>query len=220
MKKQSGFTLVELMTSIVLIGIISTIVVDFGINSLANYNVTYNRGLLLDQAHVGLQSVVETILQSADADGTNRVEDPNGPGGSGNLFGWQSDNNTLVLATAAEDNNKNILFQDASQYISYKNNVVYYLDGSNLKRRILADDIPNNSAKTTCPPAVANSTCPADATILENVQSFQIRYFDSQNNEVDPASARSVELNVSLAQRIQGRDISAQYTTRTVFRND
>lgn len=217
---QSGFTLVELITYITIIGVLGTAVVTFGVNSLANYNISYHRGILLDQAHLGLQGISETVLQSASADTVNRIEDTNGPGGPTELFGWQSDSDTLVLATAAEDTTGNILFQDVSQYISYKNNVVYYLDGNTLKRRILAANIPNNKARTSCPAAAASESCPADVVIFENVQSFEIRYFDSQNNEVDPEDSRSVQLSVNLSERVQGRDLTESYTTRTVFRND
>ncbi len=216
--KQSGYTIVELITYITIIGILGSAIVVFGVNTLANYNVTYNRGILLDQAHLGLQGVSETILQSAAADNTNRIEDSHGPGGQ--QFGWHSDSDTLVLATAAEDNNGNILFQDASQYISYKNNVIYYLENGSLKRRVLAANIANNKARTSCPAASATSSCPADIVILESVSSLQIKYFDNQNNEVTPDNSRSVQISVNLSKAVQGRTLTESYTTRTVFRND
>lgn len=217
---QSGFTLVELMTSITIIGILSSIVVAFGVNGLANYNVSYNRGVLLDQSYLGLRSIGEVILQSASADANNRIEDPNGPGAPGNLFGWESDEDTLILATAAENNDGDILFQDESQYISYKNNVIYYLDGTTLKRRVLAADVANNKAVTSCPAAAASASCPEDLTVLEDVDNFEVKYYNSQNQEVSPGNARSVGLEVNLSKEIQGRPITAGYETRTVFRND
>ena len=217
---QAGFTLVELVTSITLIGILTTMVVAFGVNGLANYNYSYNRSVLLDQAHLGLRSVSETILQSASADNNNRIEDSNGPGAPGNLFGWQSDADTLILATAAEDNNGNIIFQDEAQYISYKNNIIYFLDNGDLKRRVLAEDVADNKAVTTCPEAAATSACPEDTTILEDVDSFEVKYYDSQNQEVTPNNARSIGLEISLSKEVQNRTISADYETRTVFRND
>lgn len=217
---QSGFTLVELITSITLIGILTAMVVAFGVNGLANYNYTYNRSVLLDQAHLGLRNINEAILQAASADNHNRIEDYNGPGAPGNLFGWQSDGDTLILATAAEDNDGNILFQDESQYISYKNNVIYYLDGGDLKRRVLAADVPDNKAVTTCPAAAASSSCPEDTTIAEDVDNFEISYFNSQNQEVSPENSRSIGLDITLSKEVQNRNISADYATRTVFRND
>ena len=218
--KQSGFTLVELMTSITLIGIMTGFVVAFGVNGLANYNYSYNRSVLLDQAHLGLRSISEAILQSASADTNNRIEDQNSPGAPGNLFSWQSDADTLILATAAEDNAGNIIFQDESQYVSYKNNVIYYLDDNVLKKRILAADVPNNSTITTCPETSSSPTCPADKTILEDVDSFSVKYYDSQNQEVSPNNARSIELEINLSKEVQNRAMSAGYSTRTVFRND
>ncbi|HYF97312.1 MAG TPA: prepilin-type N-terminal cleavage/methylation domain-containing protein, partial [Patescibacteria group bacterium] len=198
LSNKSGYTLPELVTSITLIGVLLTAVVAFGVNSLANYNISYARGELLDQSHLGLRNVSESILQAASADNTNRIEDSNSPGGGGELFGWHSDSDTLVLATAVEDNNNNIVFQDVSQYISYKNNVIYYLDNGSLKRRVLAADIPNNKARTTCPESAATSECPKDTTIIENVKNFTVKYFDSQNQEVTPENARSIGLEVNL----------------------
>src|SRR5690606_28274830 len=150
----------------------------------------------------------------------NRVEDTNSPGGPGELFGWQSDSDTLVLATAAEDSNGNILFQDEAQYISYKNNIIYYVEDNSLKRRVLAADIPGNKAATTCPESEASSSCPKDAVIMESVENFEVLYFNRQNQQVEPESDRSVELEVKLSKTVQGREITADYTTRTVFRND
>jgi prepilin-type N-terminal cleavage/methylation domain-containing protein len=217
---QSGFTLVELITSITIIAILTGIVLTFGVNGLSSYNYSYNRGLLLDDAHLGIINISETVLHSAPADNNNRVEDPNGPGAPGNLFGWESDDDTLILATVAEDDDGNILFQDESQYISHKNNIIYYLNNGNLMRRVLAADIPDNSAVTTCPEAAATADCPEDTVIVENVESFEVKYFDSQNIEVNPNDSRSIGLNIGLAKNAGGRDIRAEYATRTVFRND
>lgn len=217
---QAGFTLVELVTSITLIGILTTAVLAFGVNGLTNYNLSHNRGVLLDQSHIGLRNVSEAVLQSASADNNNRIEDANGPGAPSDLFSWESDENTLVLATAAEDSDDNIIFQDDAQYISHKNNIVYFLENGSLKRRVLAADIPDNKAVTTCPESEATSECPKDATIIENVESFEVKYYDSQNQEVSPDTARSIGLSVNLSKEVQGHQITADYTTRTVFRND
>lgn len=218
--KQSGFTLVELITSITVMGIMTSIVLAFAVNGLSNYNISYNRGLLLDQAHLGLRNTSEAVLQSAAADNNNRVEDPNGPGGPSELLGWESDSDTLVLATAAEDSDGNIIFQDEAQYISYKNNIIYYIDNGSLKRRVLATDITDNKAVTTCPASAATADCPEDPTIIESVESFEVKYFNSQNEEVQPNNARSIGLEVHLARDVSGKEITAEYTTRTVFRND
>jgi hypothetical protein len=122
---------------------------------------------------------------------------------------------------AATDKNRNVLGEEAHDYISYKNNVIYYLSGTTLYRRVLADTAATgNSAITTCPAAHATASCPGDGDILDNVSSFSIQYYNAQNQQVDPASARSVQLSVTLLLRKYNQNITSNYTTRMVFRND
>ena len=215
-----GVTLVELMITIVVMGVLMSGIFVFVISNLNGYTSTSIRENLLSQAQTGLNKVNDTILLAGAADATNRIADQNGPGGPSNLFGWTGGTQTLILATAAENTAGNILFSDPANYVSYKNNVIYYLDGTTLRQRILAASVSGNKAKTTCPDNKVTSSCKADAIILENVRSFTVTYLDKSNNSVTPGNARGIELSVTMSDKRFSNKTKISYKTRSVFRND
>lgn len=218
---QSGFTLMELMVAIAVSSLMMVGMLTFLVNSIVGNSVRTARADLLREAQLALDVMLKDVRLSADVDPNNRITDVNSPdAASTGGLGWESDADTLVLATAAQDTADNIIFADASHYSTEKNNIVYYLSGSTLYKRTLAADLPGNAMTTSCPPALATATCPVDRLSVENVQSLIFRYFDTTNTEVAPANARSIEAGLTLQTTKFGRTISATYSTRMVFRNE
>jgi len=213
----AGFTITELAITIVVMGILLTLVFGFMTGSLQQYSNDTNRANLLNSAQTGFEVITNDIRLSASADDSNRWPDTNAPGGS---FGWVSDGDTLVLATATEDTSGNIIFADPVNYISQKNNVIYFLSGDTLYRRVLAAPVANNSDKTTCPAAQSSADCPADKEVLSNIKQFSVKYIDEQNAEVAPQDARAIELYAKLEKKAFSEPVTVDYTTRMVFRND
>lgn len=221
LRDQSGYTLVELVIAAVVSGIILVGIMTFLVNSLVNNSVRSARADLLREAQLSLDVMVKDIRLSANVDEINRWMDVNSPNAEATSgLGWKSDTDTLILATAAEDTSRNILFQDATHYITEKNNIIYYVDNGTLYKRTLAAPVAGNAAITSCPPAIADDDCPADRLSVANVSSLSFRYFDSNDNEVPPANARSVEATLGLRTEKFGREVDVTYTTRTVFRNE
>jgi len=193
--------------------------------SLANFITTWlqasslaqKRADLLTSAETALDTVTGDIRLSGNADLNNRWADANAPG---NQYGWQSGSQTLVLAKVAVDSSNNIIFSDPSKYISQKDNEVYFLSGSTLYRRTLESDSANDAATTTCPAAVASSSCPADTVVATNVANWSVTYYDASGVVVSPTDARAVQISVTLNSKLNAQTISASYTTRMVFRNE
>lgn len=217
-RNTAGYTLIELVIALSVISILSLVVLNFFGNGLVQNAIITARANLLGEAHIALDKINNDIRLSASTDESNRWEDNNAPGGD--IFGWASSDDTVVLATAAEDQNENIIFEDASQYISWKNNNIYFVSNGTLYKRVLAAPVAGNKAVTTCPAAAATASCPKDRELLHDIESLTIRYLDGDNVEVTPVNARSVEISVALKAKALGRDVTAEYTTRTVFRND
>ena len=221
MKKQAGFTLVEVIIALTLSGILIGIIMGFMINSLSQYSIAGARAELLNEAQIALDIAANDIRLSANADANNRWDDANAPNAPDDLHSWESSGNTLILATAAEDSDGNILFSDAASYISHKNNSIYFVRDGNLYKRVLAaPDVTGNTATTTCPANAASPTCPADRLLLQNVEAFTVTYFNEQGQEVSPDEARSVEMYVKLKVERYPNSVLAEYKTRMVFRND
>lgn len=220
-QRQSGFTLPEVIVALTLSSVLIGIIIGFMVNSLSQYGITNARAELLNEAQIALDIAANDIRLSANADANNRWPDENGPGAPDVTLGWESNGTTLVLATAAEDGDGNILFSDSANYISHKNNSIYFVQSGALYKRVLAaPSVSGNTAVTTCPEDSATPTCPADRLLLRNVESFTVKYFNEQGQEVAPDDARSVELEVHLKVNRYPNSVFAEYKTRMVFRND
>jgi hypothetical protein len=212
-------TLVEVTITLILVVAISSVVMGFSVDKIrqsTQQTIKYN---LLSDAEKGLNTVTNDIRLSSRADDANRWQDNNAPLAPGDKLSWKSNASTLVLAVAAQKTGGIIIFDDVHNYVSAKNNHIYYLKDKTLYRRTLAAPVTGNTAVTTCPPASSTGSCPSDKTIMENVTSFSISYYDGANQVVTPSNARSVSLSVAMSVNRYGQDISVKYTTRMVFRN-
>lgn len=216
---QSGMTLIELGIALTITAALATIIIGFSVDKLEQSAIQSTKFALLSNAETGLDTMARDIRLSSAADDNNRWNDANAPGAPSNKLSWASNSTTLVLAVAAQNSSGNIIFDDAHDYVSAKNNVIYYLKNGSLYRRVLADSVSGNSARTTCPPASASSSCPADDDILDNVGSLSVQYFDGDNQQVSPSSAHAIQLSVTLKVTKYGQDTTASYTERMVFRN-
>lgn len=219
MKRQSGFTLVESIIALTVTSILVFIIISFMTNSLVGYARANTRSDLLNEAQVALDIIGRDIRLSGNADTNNRWPDAYAPAAPDD-FSWTSDQDTLILATAAEDENRNIIFADPAEYISEKNNNIFFIENNKLYKRVLASPVTGNSAATTCPSAQATPACPADKELLSNITSYTVTYLNEQNQEVIPTEARSIEISVTLLKTQYSQPVSVDYTTRMVFRND
>lgn len=215
----AGFSLVELLVALVVTGLLVGVLMNFMLSSLVQSTTQTARATLLNEAQAALNLADNDIQSSASADQNNRWQDANAPDPT-NQLSWQSNSSTLILATAAQDKSGNIIFADPLKYITQKNNNIYFVKNNTLYKRILAAPVTGNGAVTTCPAAAVTSSCPADKTLVHNVSFFGVRYLNATNQEVAPTDARSIELTLNLSTSQYGRNVTANYTTRMVFRND
>ncbi len=214
---KSGFTIIELVVVTAIMGIIIVLLMNFMANSL-RANARFNaQAALLQEVQLTLDKISREIRLSSTADEHNRWPDAYAP--NEDDYSWESNDSTLVLATAALDSSNNIIFADPLHYISSKNNNIYFVNNNTLYNRVLADPVEGNTAKTSCPPN-PQDTCPDDRELIHNVTQFSIKYFDNQGDEVEPPNARSVEVALTVKTTKYNQDIQASFKTRTVFRNE
>jgi prepilin-type N-terminal cleavage/methylation domain-containing protein len=213
---QSGFTLVETLVVMIVMGIVGLMLFSFVYTWLHAATLAQNRASLLDTAQSAMNVIITDIQLSGVVDTNNRWADTNAPGGQ---YGWTSGSQVLILAKAATDSSNNIIFTDANNYISQKDNQIYYLSGTNLYRRTLTSNSSNDSAVTTCPPANSTNVCPADKLIASGVTSLSISFIDGAGNTTTPTSARSVQVSITIVKTMNQVNITASYSTRMVLRN-
>jgi prepilin-type N-terminal cleavage/methylation domain-containing protein len=125
MKNSRGFTLVETIIALAVTSMLMFIIINFMTNSIVQYAVVNARADLLNEAQAALDIMADDTRLSGNADANNRIPDVYAPLAPTDELSWASDNDTLVLATAVEDINGNIVFADPALYISEKNNYVY-----------------------------------------------------------------------------------------------
>lgn len=214
---QRGMTLVEVTVATAVAGLLIILIMTFTVNSFAQISIDSARSDLLREAQISLDTLTQDARLSSNAYTTNSVLDNNVPGGASE---WTAGGSVLILATAAQDQDRNILFDDALHYTSYKNNRIYFVDNGTLYRRTLAVGAEGNAAKTTCPANQTTGGCPGDSVLARNVSGFTVRYFDGNGDQVAPNEARSVEVTLELSKRKYSQEVNAKYTTRTVFRNE
>lgn len=219
--RQAGFTITEVLVAVTVTTAMILVVSNYMMRNIQTSSQQTQRALLLSEVQIALDNIGSSIRLSANADGENRNPDSNSPGGSADVYGWSSDASTVVLATAATTSNGTVIFSDAANYVTTKNNIVYFVSGGTLYRRMIADtSASGNSAKTSCPNAKVTSSCPADKALMKNVTAFTVSYLDGSNAAVTPTDARSIEISLTAGVNKYHLNQTVSYKTRMVFRND
>jgi prepilin-type N-terminal cleavage/methylation domain-containing protein len=207
----AGFTLIELLVVMLVMAILSLTVANFVTNWLQASSENQAKANLLNTAESALTKVADDIMLSGSVDSPNRWPDPNGP--NGNQYGWTSNSSTLVLAKVAVNSSGSAIFTDSSDYVTLKDDEVYFLSGTTLYRRTLASNELGDVAVTTC-------LCPPDNVVTTGVTNWAVTYYDINGDLVSPVSARSIQISITLSSEYGSSPITSSYTTRMVFRND
>lgn len=216
-KSEGGYTLAELNLSIFILAIIMVSIMTV----FTNYFVLLTRNgvdlnMSVDTQNL-LRTVTEELRYGAGVRQTNTISDPYGPGG-----GWNTSNTNFVIITAvpAIDANRQYII-DPILGTPYINELVYYKDGTKMYKRTLANTAAiGNIFKTSCPPASATPTCPADILLADNFQSMVFSLFDQDNNPTtNPLLARSVAINLTMQKDTFGAPLTLDTTIRTTLRN-
>lgn len=212
-----GFTLVELNLSMIILSflMVSLLVV------FTNFFVVMTRtnaivDMTLDSQNL-LRTAVEELRYGAGVRVTNTITDPNAPAG-----GWDTDNAdfVIVIAVPAVDPDRNYII-DTDTGSPYMNELVYYKDGTDLYKRILAHpSATNNILTTSCPASGASASCPADRRLVENVDDMEFTLYDQDNALTnDPLLARSVKIDLTLERDTFGQPLTYDNSVRITLRN-
>lgn len=219
LKNSQGVTIVELLVTIVIFSLVITVVGNYAVSNMSQIAVQNAHAELINDAQVSLDVMTTDIKLAGGAQQNNRWPDNNAPNAPSNLYSWSSSTNVLILSSPTIDNAKNIVYSDPAQYISEKDDKIYFLVNGELRKRIIAANVSGNRAKTTCPEALATTSCPKDKVLLKNVSSISIRYINNAGDDVSSYDARAVELTVNLSISKYNKPINITYKSRAVFRN-
>lgn len=214
---QAGFTLVELVVAISVMAIVG---VTF-IGMVANYFVVITRNNELADMTIQSQNLLRSTVENVRlGDGillSNQISDPNAPNG-----GWNTSNSNFVIVLQVP------ALTTANQYITnpstgspYMNELVYYKSGTTLLERKLANpSASGDSFETTCPPASASASCPADPTLATYVSSMTFAMYDQDAaSTTDPTQARSINIALTMQRNAPGHPLNLTTNFRVTLRN-
>lgn len=219
MKNQRGFSLVELVVSVTVIATLTILTMTFLTDKFVENLKDNARADLELQLQLTLNLMSFDLKHSASVDTINRWADTHAPGSPSNNFSWQSDADTLVLARPAQKSNSDILYEDPHTYLSYKDNLIYFLDNNGvLWRRTIAANVANNGKQTTCPTGTAG--CPTDSRLAHTISALSFTYYDENDAVVSAANARSVKATIRVHRVVFGDTIDIEQSLRSVFRNE
>lgn len=201
--QESGFTITELLIVIIMTSLLTMIIMLFAFdlwrNSAAqeaNNDTLLTRFNASDTIREEVGTSSGMIIQNSIADAHTMSPDTSIPGNNYWLPIHAIPGTTTMGATGtykplvyfkrySVDSSKQYIMNGTSPY---EDEYMLYLDGTtkNLMQRTLVNpSATNDNLKTTCPPAVATSACPADKTIATNISSVAMRYFSRTGNLID-----------------------------------
>lgn len=224
LRSNEGFTLLELMVVMVIVGILAVMVSEFYSQRLTDYARNFTLTILQANTKQAIESMERDIKAARSIDAVNALPDSKSPCSSANQYCWQSTStspSTIVLSVPARDTSQNLMYRDSLHNVIVLNEVVYYIDNSTktLYRRTIANPAAGNAAISTCPPAIATSSCPADSKVVEDVANMVIRYYDSSNASVTPANSYSIDITIQQTRKAFGKIYTNILTSRASLRN-
>ena len=211
-----GFTLVELnlgiiILSVLLVSLLAVFTNFFVIMTRTNAIVD----MTVDSQNL-LRTAVEELRYGAGVRQSSTIPDANAPGG------WDTGNANfvIVIAVPAVDSDRNYII-DTDIGSPYMNELVYYKDGTDLYKRILAHpNATGNMLTTSCPASSASASCPADRKLVENVDTMEFILYDQDNSVTnDPLAARSVQIDLTLQRETFGQPLTYDNSVRITLRN-
>lgn len=214
---QKGFTVVELIISIAIATIISGILLFISLNLIGDTARARMTAELAIESQILLRSMVEDVRLAGSLSSTNQNTDANAPVG-----GWVTNDpsNILIVDVPAIDSSRNIIYNADTGY-PYDNEIVYYGSGGAMYRRTIVDPLATgNSLSTSCPPALATASCPADKKFTSYLTDLTFTFYDDANTTTaDATLARSVQITVRVQRKILGKTVKFDNTIRTTLRN-
>ncbi len=220
---QKGMTMLELLISTIIIGILAYLVSGFYVDRLVEYSRNDAQIVLQGNTKQALESLARDVRAARTISVTNQWPDTHGP--AGNPYGWTSNTgspSTLVLAVPAVDTSGNLMYADASHSALQTNDVIYYIDSAKklLYRRIVANPVSGNAARTTCPLGNVTPTCPHDGQVIEDVANMVVTYYDTNNTPTSNVNnVYSIGVTLTQSRASFGRTYTNSLSSRITLRN-
>lgn len=201
-KQEGGFTIPELLVALILSALFVGLILFFTISYWRyGYLLEADLDTLITRLNAG-DFLRNSIGQSSGIIIQNSIPDSHtnnpDPAISSGLY-WiplHAVPGTTLVGTSGTKPllyYKGFSFNAAGNYIMngtqpYEDEFIIYLDGTTktiMLRSLANPNAPGNRLKTSCPPAIATSSCPADKVIASDLASVERRYFSRTGNLIN-----------------------------------
>lgn len=216
-RAEAGFTITELVLSITVAGFMTAVLFVTTFFYYANVSQSETASTLALESQNILAQLTEDIRLSDAMSSNNVLTDTYAPSG-----GWVTSDpsNVIIIESPAVTTSRDIIY-DSSTGNPFRNEFIYFTSGTNMYKRILKNAAATgNIATTTCPSGHTTSACPLDRLFSGNVSNLTFTFYDAADNSTAvPAQARSVVLEVDMAKKSFGKNITLINSTRVTLRN-
>ncbi len=223
---ERGFSLLEVLMAISLTSVLLLVAGNFVTDSIRSSQQDYTQTEVLVNTKAAVEAVARIAREGRSVQANNVLADNNAPGAPGNLYSWSGaagSGTTLIVSVPSRDTSNNLIYIDGLHNNLYTDDIIFYLDNTTrrLYKRVIANtSAPSNRAVTTCPPAIANGSCPADSVIVEDVANLTTSYLDANGATVtSPAGTEAISFTVTESKTIGSRTYTSSYTTTAALRN-
>lgn len=217
LRNQSGYTIIELLISIAVSSILSTVLLGITLHYFGSVIRSQVNSEMAVSSHYTLRAIVEDLRVATSLGTTGVLPDSNAQSG-----GWSTNSasQTLLINRPATDASDNIVY-DSSTGNPYSNEFVYFVQDSKLFRRSITNSAASgNTTVTSCPVSLPAAGCPPDRTYADHVSSFTFTMYDQDGNiTTDPGLAQLVDVELAMERRVFGEDVTLTNKISTALRN-
>lgn len=198
MNNEKGFTLPELIVVMVLTMLLSGLLFQFAIGYARFSSVAQSDSIAFVERlnasdylreNLGLSSGL--ISQNSLVDVNADIPDTSNPGHWRLLHAIKATfGNTSTVTPLLYFKKLSLTTSGAVTYngvLPYEDEFVLYHDGTSkqLRIRTLANpSVATNKLTTSCPPAIATTSCPADKVLINDIVTIALRYFSRSGNDI------------------------------------
>jgi prepilin-type N-terminal cleavage/methylation domain-containing protein len=225
-QQERGYTLIEMLVAISISTMLILAIGSYAANSVVGSNQDYNKTLVLTNAKEAVGIVARQIRLARSVLANNTLPDDHAPSAPSDLYSWSGAAGTgtsLILAVPSRAASGDIIYIDGMHTQMYTDNVIFYLDSGSkrlYRRWIAITSAPGNVAITTCPPASASPSCPADADVVDDVANLSTSYLKASGVATTvPDNTEAVNYTVTETRAINGKSYSGTYSTIATLRN-
>lgn len=223
---QKGFTLLELMSVMAASALFVGLILYFGI-SYWRYSSLLEADLDTFVSRLNAQDVIRELVGTSTGLITQNslvdvhANNPDPISGNnywlplhavpGNISSGANGTTTpLLYFRRVSVSSSNLVIMNGTQ--PYEDEYVLYFNGATkqlLLRNLANPNATSNKLRTSCPSAIATSSCPADKIILENVSSVDTTYYSRSGNSInyqsitDPINGSYIGPDFPLVEAVQ-----------------